>query len=292
MQLSRPIRRFVDNSIVHLIMLLISLGMLIPMLLILSASFSSEAALSEYGYRLIPVEWSLEAYQFILRAPERIIRAYGVTIFVTVFGSAFSLFITSLVAYAIARKTFRFRNVVAFVVFFTMLFNGGLVPWYIMITRYLDLRNTIWVLILPYAVIPWFVLLLRTYFARLPEEILDAARVDGANEWQVFFRIVMPMSTPALATIGLFLMLMYWNDWWLGLLFIDDPDLMPLQLLLYNIQNNISYLRSNTMTRNIVIPAQSVRMALAIVAMGPAVFLALFFQKYFVSGITLGALKD
>jgi putative aldouronate transport system permease protein len=173
-----------------------------------------------------------------------------------------------------------------------MLFNAGLVPWYMMITQGLHLKNTLAVLILPYLVVPWFVLLLRTYFTSLPEALIDAAKIDGAGEGRIFFQIVLPLSTPALATVGLFCMLMYWNDWWLGLLFIDDRTLYPLQLLLYTILKNIQFLAANPQTTGVAVPSQTVRMALAVLAIGPIVFAFLSVQRYFIRGITLGGIKD
>ncbi|HEU5098156.1 MAG TPA: carbohydrate ABC transporter permease, partial [Roseiflexaceae bacterium] len=222
---------------VHLVLLLLSLLALAPFAMLISSSLSSEAALGTYGYALFPKEVSLEAYRFLFADASQLLRSYGVSIFVTVVGGGLGLLVMSLLAYALSRKDFGPRMPLAFFVFFTMLFNGGLVPWYILITQYLHLRNTIWVLILPHLVVPWYVLLLRTYFAGLPSELLEAARIDGASEWRIFFRIALPLSAPALATVGLFHVLSYWNDWWLALLFIDDRKLVPLQYLMYIIQS-------------------------------------------------------
>jgi len=211
---------------------------------------------------------------------------------VTLVGSSLGLLIMAMLAFALARRDFKFRKPLSFYVFFTMLFNGGLVPWYILITQYLHLKNTIFALILPYLVIPWFVLLLRTYFAGLPTELFEAAKIDGASEWRIFYKIAIPLSTPALATVGLFSMLQYWNDWWLALLFIDDKKLYPLQYLLYTIQSNIDAISQNPeMNMGIIIPTQGVRMAMAVLAIGPIVFAFLFVQRYFVRGITLGGIK-
>jgi putative aldouronate transport system permease protein len=160
-----------------------------------------------------------------------------------------------------------------------------------LITQYLHLQDTLWALILPYVVVPWYVLLLRTYFASFPMELIDAAKIDGAGEWRIFFQLVMPLSTPALATVGLLSMLLYWNDWWLGLLYINNPQLAPLQYLLYRISTNIDFLATNPQTVGIAPPIESVRMAMAVLATGPIVFAFLFVQKYFIRGITLGGLK-
>ena len=166
-----------------------------------------------------------------------------------------------------------------------------MVPFYILVTRYLGLKDNLLALILPYLVTAWYVLILRTSFAQLPTELLDAARIDGAGEWRNFFQIVLPLSKPVLATIGLFLILRYWNDWFLALLFIDRSVLYPLQYLLYTLMANINFLASNPQTTGIPIPVQSARMAMAVLAFGPALFAFLMLQKYFVRGITVGGLK-
>lgn len=282
-----------SNLIVHFFLLLFSITALIPFVMLISASFSSEVSFGKYGYSLFPRDFSLEAYEYLFNDFGQIINSYFITIVVTFVGSSLGLLIMSLLAFSISRKDFKFRKPLSFYVFFTMLFNGGLVPWYILITQYLHLKNTIFALILPYLVIPWFVLLLRTYFAGLPTELFEAAKIDGASEWRVFFQIAIPLSTPALATIGLFSMLQYWNDWWLALLFIDDRKLFPLQYLLYTIQSNIDAISQNPeMNMGIIIPTQGVRMAMAVLAIGPIIFAFLFVQKYFVRGITLGGIKE
>jgi len=286
-----PGRERVARFIIHVVLALLSIAFLLPLVLVVSASFSDEQAIATYGYTLLPVKFSTFAYQYILQEPSQIIQAYGVSLFVTVVGSGLSLLIMALLAYALSRRDFGFRKPLSFYVFFTMLFNGGLVPFYILVTQYLHLQDTLLVLILPHLVIPWFVLLLRTYFAALPPELIDAAKIDGAGEWRTFFRIVAPLSTPALATVGLFSILLYWNDWWLGLLFINNPHLVPLQYLLYKLMADIQFLASNQQTVGMAIPSQSVRMAMAVLAIGPIVFAFLFVQRYFIRGITLGGLK-
>ena len=279
--------------IIHLVLLIMSLAFLAPLLLVLSASFSDEQAINQYGFTLIPKKFSTLAYQYILRDPSQIIQAYGISIFVTVVGSTLSLLVMSLLAYTLSRSDYALRRPLSFFVFFTMLFNGGLVPFYILMTQYLHLQDTLLALILPYLVSPWYVLLLRTYFLSLPRDLIDSAKIDGAGEWRIFFQMVLPLSTPALATVVLFCMLMYWNDWWLGLLFINNPQLVPLQLLLYKIIANVDYITANPQLHSLAIniPVQSVRMAIAVLAVGPIVFAFIFVQRYFVRGITIGGLK-
>lgn len=276
---------------VHFLLALIGLACIIPMVLVISISLSDEKALALQGYSLLPVGFTTSAYTYILQNPSQILRAYGVTVFVTAIGTMGGLLISSLLAYAISRQDYKFRTPLSFFVFFTLLFNGGMVPFYIVVTRYLGLKDNILALILPYMVTAWYVLILRTSFAQLPKDLLDAGRIDGAGEWRIFFQIVIPLSKPVLATIGLFYILRFWNDWFLALLFIDSASLYPLQYLLYVLMTNITFLASNPQTTGIAIPVQSARMAMAVLAFGPALFAFLMLQKYFVRGITIGGLK-
>lgn len=280
-----------SNLAVHLVLTLIGLACLVPMLLVVAVSFSDEQALVVEGYKLYPVGFTTHAYSYILKNPQQILGAYGVTALVTVVGSLLGLFICALLAYPLSRKDFKLRGILSFYVFFTLLFHGGMVPFYILVTQYLGLKDNILALIAPYLVTAWYVLILRTSFAQLPVELLDAARIDGAGEWRIFFRIVLPLSKPVLATIGLFYVLRYWNDWFLALLFIDTPSLYPLQYLLQVLMRNMSVLASNPQTMGEPIPTQSARMAMAVLAFGPALFVFLMLQKYFVRGITIGGLK-
>ncbi len=279
------------HTAIHVIAIFVCLLALLPLLLILSASFTDEKTLAQYGYQLIPIKFSTYAYQFLMNDPEQLIRAYGVSLTVTFVGTGLSLLIMSMLAYAMSRRDFKLRHVLAFFVFFTLLFNGGLVPYYILMTQTLHLKNNLLALILPYLVMPFFVLLLRTYFASLPRELIDAAKMDGASEWRIFFQIVVPLSTPALATVGLFSILLYWNDFYQALLFIDNQKLYPLQYFLYNLAQNVEILQENQTSQGVPIPYQSVRMAMAVLAIGPIAFAFLFVQRYFVRGITLGGLK-
>ena len=280
-----------NKVVVHLILTTIGLACLIPMILVISVSLSDEKIVAREGYSLLPVGFTTFAYDYILRNPTQIVRAYGVTLFVTVTGTIAGLLLCSLLSYAISRKDYRLRGPLSFIVFFTLLFNGGMVPFYILVTRYLGLKDNILALILPYMVTAWYVLILRTSFSQLPGELLEAARIDGAGEWRIFFQIVLPLSKPALATVALFFILRYWNDWFLALLFINKDTLYPLQYLLYVLMKNMSFLASNPQTTGIALPVQSARMAMAVLAFGPALFSFLLLQKYFVRGITIGGLK-
>jgi putative aldouronate transport system permease protein len=286
------IQRWVGRLLTHLLLMLVSLLCFLPLMMVVSASFTDETALVENGYELLPSKFSTEAYEYVLRDGGQIVRAYGVSFVVTLSGSMGGLIVMALLAYSLSRTGLRMRKVVAFYVLFTLLFNGGLVPTYIVVTRFLQLKNTLWALILPQMVIPMYVLILRTYFISLPDDVLDAARIDGAGEWRTFFQIVMPMSTPAFATIGLFSALLYWNDWLTPLLYIDDSRLYPLQYLMYTIMVNINFLAAGGQTVGMTLPIQPVRMALAVLVIVPLIFFALFTQKYFTRGATLGALRE
>jgi multiple sugar transport system permease protein/putative aldouronate transport system permease protein len=245
------------------------------------------------GYQLIPQKLSLAAYDLMLSG-KRLYTSYGVTLFVTSVGTLLSLLTTSMMAYALSSKRLRYANAINFYVFFTMLFGGGLIPWYIVVTRILLLRNSIWAMIIPYLVNPWFMFLLRNYFRSVPESLMESARIDGAGDLRILFRIVLPLSGPALATIGLFYALLFWNDWWLSMLLIDRERLYPLQFLLRALLSNLMNVATslNPQMKTIqVVPAYSVRMATVVVTIGPIIMLYPFLQRYFVKGITVGAIK-
>lgn len=281
---------------VNSVMIILSILFLVPMVLVISASLTDELTLANGGYSLFPAKFSLMAYQFIVQDPYRILNAYSVTIAVTTIGTLLGLLLMSMLAYALSRKDFGWRKPISFFIFFTMLFNGGLVPTYYMVTQVLHLKNTLLVLILPYLIIPWYVFLLRTFFSSLPHELIEAARIDGASELRIFFQIVLPLSTPVLATVGLFMTLMYWNDWWLSLLYISEPKLFSLQYLLYSIMRNAEFLSSGKaiytgMLTGVKIPTQTLRMAMVVVAMGPIAIVFLSLQRYFVRGMLVGSIK-
>jgi putative aldouronate transport system permease protein len=288
--------RAITQVIVNAIMIMLSLLFLVPMVLVISSSLTDEITLVRAGYNLFPAKFSLLAYQFILADPYRILNAYSVTVTVTAIGTILGLLLMSMLAYALSRRDFTWRKPISFIIFFTMLFNGGLVPTYFLVTQVLHLKNTLPVLILPYLIVPWYVFLLRTFFASLPHELIEAARIDGAGEMRTFFQVVLPLSTPVLATVGLFMVLMYWNDWWLSLLYISEPKLFSLQYLLYSIMRNAEFLSSGQATltgllTSVKIPTQTLRMAMVVVAMGPIAIVFLSLQRYFVRGMLVGSIK-
>ncbi|XPD22975.1 carbohydrate ABC transporter permease [Bacillus haimaensis] len=270
-----------------------------PFLYVMIISISSEQSLSLNGYSIIPSAWSLEAYKYLWHMKSQILQAYGVTMFVTVVGTFISVSIIAMYAYAISRKQFRYRKQFTFIAFFTMLFSGGMVPFYIVMTQFLGLRNSVWALILPLAVNAFYIIIMRTFFQRtVPEAILESARIDGAGELRIFFTIVLPLSIPGIATIALFSTLAYWNDWFNALLFIDNPNLVPLQSLLMRIENNLDFIRQNAMLTNqnstilASIPQDSARMAMVVIATLPIALSYPFFQKYFIKGLTIGGVKE
>lgn len=282
--------------IINAVFIIFGLLCIIPLISILSISISSELDILKNGYSLIPRKIDLTAYFYVLYKPIQILNAYKVSIFVTVFGTTASLIVVAGIAYPLSRSDFKFRNQLSFFSFFTLLFNGGMVSTYILISNYLHLKNSIWVLILPYMASAWFILLLKTFMQKIPMDIIEACMIDGANEFRIFIQIIIPLSKAGLATVGLFTLLQYWNDWWLSLLYIETEKLVPLQYMLYRMMANIEFLTSSSNKmppgmNTAQIPSESARMAMAILAAGPMLIVFPFFQKYFVKGLTVGAVK-
>ncbi|ANE46430.1 sugar ABC transporter permease [Paenibacillus swuensis] len=284
------------NILFHLVFIVLTLACLVPLLLIAMISITDEKSIASHGYRLIPNQFSFEAYRVIEQMGSGIVNAYMVTIFVTVTGTLLSVMVAALYAYPLSRKDLKLRGWFAFILFFTMLFGGGMVSWYIVCTQYLDLKNSIWALILPSVMNSFFVIILRTFFqTTIPPELIESAKIDGSGEWRTFFQIIIPLSLPGLATIAIFSSVGYWNDYYLSLMFIDDPKLYNLQYLIWRVLSNLQYLQQN-LNLNISqsaagIPQEGARMALAIITIGPIILTYPFFQKYFIKGLTIGSIK-
>ncbi len=279
--------------ILNFIVLMIGLICLIPLLLVISASLTEEKSLALHGYRLFPTEFSTYAYSFLFKDAHQLYVSYGLTISITLIGTLLSLFVTSLLAYPLSRKDFRFANAFSFYVFFTMLFSGGLVPAYILVTQYLHLKNTLWALILPLLIQPFYVLLMRTFFATVPDSLIESAKIEGAGEIRIFFQIIVPLSTPVIATIGLFMSLIYWNDWFNALLYIDNRNFLPLQYLLIVMMSNIQVALTDSHIKVSIldIPSESARMAMAVLAIGP-IALCIYTSRNFLSEVCwLGLLR-
>ena len=295
----------VDNSkkeviwkiFVHSILIIFAVLCLIPMIITISTSLSNEMDIAANGISLFPRVFDLSAYSYIFKAPSALLNAYKVTVFVTVVGTILGVFVMSLISYPLSRSDFRWRGVIGGIVLFTLLFNGGLVPTYIMITRYLHLRNTIFVLILPLMVNAWNIFLLVTYMKEIPTSLVESAKIDGASEISIFFRIILPLSKPALATIALLLSLRFWNEWYTALLYITDQSLLPLALWMQRVMRNMQFLLANQdlMGGNAIsvsdLPTESVKMAMAVLAAGPMMLVFPFFQKYFAKGLKVGGVK-
>lgn len=281
----------------HIVLIIIVICCLAPFVLLLLSSFTEEESLIINGYSFFPKQFSTDAYKYLLSSSGAMIRAYGISIFVTVVGTFCNLFITTLFAYPLSRKELPGRKFFAFFLFFTMLFNGGLVPSYIMWTRTFHIQNTIFALLIPNLLLSAFnVIMMRTYFtSNIPDAVVEAARIDGASEFKILFGIVLPMALPILATIGLLVGLSYWNDWMNGLYYINDDSLYSVQVLLTNIQRNMDALKQTAASGGNVsaaaIPSTSVRMALTALGVFPVMVVYAFLQKYFVKGIAIGAVK-
>ncbi|MNC12426.1 L-arabinose transport system permease protein AraQ [compost metagenome] len=292
-----------SNIAINIFFWIYSILCLLPLVLIIMISFTDEKTVLTNGYSFFPEKFSLSAYQFLLEDWAQITKSFGVSMFVTIVGTAISLLIMALYAYPISRRDFPHRNIFSFFIFFTMLFNGGLVPWYLVYTQVADLKNTMASLILPLLVQGFFVLMMRTFFSTtIPMELMEAATIDGASESRVFAQIVLPLSLPVLATVALFQTVNYWNDWFLSLVFISGEGgkgMVSLQFLMYRTMLDIQFLSSNTTAAQglsqsgglVNVPTETVRMAMAVVGIGPIVIAYPFFQRYFIQGLTIGAVK-
>ncbi|WP_438444109.1 carbohydrate ABC transporter permease [Gorillibacterium sp. sgz5001074] len=287
------------HAALNAVFIVYSLICLLPILLVLTVSFSDEKSVAIDGYRLIPEKFSLTAYRFVFNDFDKVLRGYEVSILATVIGTLAGLLITSLFAYPLARHSFRYRRFFSFFIFFTMIFNGGLVPWYLVYTNVLHINDTLLALIIPNHLLgAFYVIMMRTFFQQtIHPSILESASIDGASEYRIYFTVVLPLSLPVLATIGLFYTLGYWNDWFNSLVFMNNDKMVNLQYLMYKVMRNLQFLISTSSVSSSAsgeiakLPNETVRMAMAIIGMGPIVLAYPFFQKYFVKGLTVGAVK-
>lgn len=281
----------------NVLMILIGICSIAPFLLLIMSSVTDEQSLVSNGYSFFPKEYSLYAYKYLLADSTSMVRAYGISILVTAVGTVANLLLTTLYAYPLSRKDLPGRNILAFYLFFTMLFSGGLVPSYIMWSRTFHINNTIFALIVPNLMLGAFnVIMMRTYFTtNIPDAVIEAARIDGAGEIRILYRIVLPMAMPIMATIGLLVGLAYWNDWQNGLYYLTDDRLFSVQVLLMDIQRNIDSLRRSASQGASVslanLPSTGVRMAITVMGILPIMIIYPFVQKYFVKGIAIGAVK-
>jgi putative aldouronate transport system permease protein len=289
----------VPTILAYCVFIFFSVACILPFVLLIASSFTDNAVLDTHGYAFIPKKWSIGAYRFIFLQNTEIYRAYFMSILVTSIGTLSGLMISAMLAYPLSRTSLRGRRALSLYVFFTMLFSGGMVPTYLLYVRYLDIKNTLFAQLIPSLLVNGFnVMILRTYFSsNIPTAVIESAKIDGAGEMRTFLRIVMPMSTPILGTIGLMIGLGYWNNWYNGLIYITDPQYYTVQNLLYKIMLEIQFLMQTTsMSSNsdaIIanIPTTAARMAMAVVVVVPMLAAFPFLQKYFAKGLTLGAVK-
>lgn len=284
--------------ITNVFMMLLSIACIMPFILLIASSITDENSLIKNGYSYLPDKISFAAYTYLWGEASTIFRAYGITILITIIGTVLSLIITSMLAYPLSRKDLPLRKPLAFIVFFTMLFNGGLVPTYLIYTQGFHIKNTIFALIVPGLLMNAFnVMLMRTFFmTSIPDAIIESAKVDGAGEFKIFIKIILPLSLPIFATVGLFQGIAYWNDWYNGLIYITNPNLYSVQNILNRIITDAQFLSSGTLGSQITgaavsVPNTAVRMAIAVIAVIPILIAYPFFQKYFAKGITVGAVK-
>lgn len=296
---SRRERKTVGQYILLFFLIVYTLFCALPILLVFIAAFTDEVAINQNGFSFWPAKWSLAGFNAVLRYGKQLLTSYGVTIFVTVFGTFLGLMVMAMFAYAISRKGFKLAKFLSIYLLIPMLFNGGQLSGYIIFTSYYHLKDSLWLLILPLCVSTMNVIILRTFIVNsIPAELMEAAKIDGAGEYRTFFQITLPLMKPSLAAVGFMMATAYWNDWQNALLYITSDNKKPLQLLLVNIQKSIEFLLNNSnvpasaraaMGGNI--PQYSATMATVVVVIAPIMVVYPFFQKYFVKGLTVGSVK-
>lgn len=289
------------NALMHVIAGAFAVACVFPFLFSLIISFTDEKTLQLNGYQIFPDKWSVYAYKYIFQTGDQLLHSFLVTLMVTGIGTVLTVSITALYAYALSRKAFKYRKFFTFLAFFTMLFSGGLVPSYIIVAQMLHLKDTLWALILPMTLNAFNIIILRTFFqTMIPDPIIESGKIDGAGEFKILFRLVLPLALPGLATIALFSTLGYWNDWFNALLYIDSNNLVPLQAMLMRIESSMQFIIQNSALLNsgesrtmlASLPQETSRMAMVVLATGPIALAYPFFQRYFVEGLTIGAVKD
>ena len=287
------------NRVATILLTALVIITLLPIILIVIASFTEEQTLIRDGYTFFPKNFSLDAYYYMIKQGAIIVRAYGVSIFVTVAGTCLSVLLTTMLAYPMSRKSFKFRNALAFFVFFTMLFNGGIVPSYIMWTKFLHIKDTIWALIIPnYLVTAFNVILVKNFYQNsIPDSLVEAAQIDGASEFTIFRKIMFPLAVPTVATISLFTGICYWNDWTNGLYYITNPKLYTIQVYLKKLMDSIQFLKTSDLATESAmlaaqsLPTESARMAIAIIAILPILLVYPAIQGELIKGMVVGGVK-
>lgn len=283
----------------HAFLIILSFNAIFPFVLLIVSSFTAQEEIFMKGYSLFPSRWSLDAYAYLWRQSSQIVHAYGITIIITLVGTAANVIVTTLLAYPLSRKDLPGGRVLTFIVFFTMLFNGGLVPTYLIYTSVFHVKNTIIALLIPNLLMsPWYVLLCKSYFVNnIPNELLESAKMDGAGDFRIYLSFVLPLAKPIVATVTLFSGIKYWNDWYNGMIYLTKSNLYSLQNLLYRMLSDIQYLSSQAQLGGQVddlstkLPSTTVRMAIAVIGVLPIIVIYPFIQKNFVKGISIGAVK-
>lgn len=291
------------NVILNLVFILLMVCCVVPVILIIIVSFTPEKVITADGYQFFPRELTLYNYEFLFKQPEVIFRAYGMTILVTIVGTFFATLCIALYAYPLSRRDYPYRKFFTFYMFVTMVFSGGLVPYYIVMTNILRLNNTVYALIVPLLFNAFWCIVMRTFYQQtVPDALVESAKLDGAGEYQTFFRIVLPISLPGLATIALFMFVIYWNDYYQAMLFLTSGEakdrLQTMQYLCFRALSSVNFLRTQAASLGVLsaeqlrnIPDEGYRMTIAVVTMGPLLIIYPFFQRYFIQGLTIGAVK-
>ncbi len=285
----------VFEAIAYTLLVLGSIICVLPFIIIVSGSFTDNTTILVKGYSLLPRDFTFSAYQTIFRSPKDILQAYKMTFYYTIVGTGLGLMMITLTGYVISRKEFKHRNTVSFLIYFTSIFGGGMIPWYLMYANVLNLKGSTIPIWFPALMSPFLVILMRTFIVgAVPDAITESAKIDGAGHFTIFFRIVLPVLKPGLATVGLFLALGYWNDWYRSSMFSTNSSTWQLQFYLYDLLNATTAMKqmaSNVSMKTAELPTESVKLAMAVVATGPVLLFYPFVQRFFVSGITVGAVK-
>ena len=287
------------EAVINVIMALFCVACVIPFIFVVIISFTSEASIRQNGYSFIPLSWGTEAYQYVAKLGQQLWRSYFNSFYITILGTVISVLICVMYSYALFRRDFKYRKFFTFFSFFTMLFGGGLVPTYMVCKQMLGLSDNYAALIIPLLVNPFNIIIMRTFFqSSVPDELIEAAAIDGSGEYTTLFRIIVPISKPGIATVGLLNALAYWNEWFTALLYVRDKEHIPLQYLLMQMQRNAEYLAKNSSAMGAdaikaagSLPTQSLRMALVVLIVVPIAFAYPFFQRYIIAGLTVGSVK-
>jgi len=298
-QISRSIRSSASERLVRIVgygfIGAFALACVLPFVLVLGTSLTSERSIQSNGFNFWPKDFTVFAYRIVFENPNLVVGAYFVTIALTVIGTVIGLFLVAMTGYALQRPDFPYRNRISFYIYFTTLFSGGLVPFYLLMTQYLSLKNSYLSVLLPGLLTPFLIIMMKAFVQSIPHAITESAKIDGAGDFTIFRKLILPMTTPALATIGLFIALGYWNEWYNAMLFLtSDVEYRPLQLFLYNVITRADFIRNSSAASNVPLrdmPLESMKMATAIVATGPVILFYPFVQRYFIKGLTVGAVK-